>query len=123
MTTPMATALPPDVMAEKAAGAEGAESEPMEEVAPQDAAPPVPESELGLGDFRTQEESMPEELEPTPVPQEEPALISPAEPETEQVFAQPVVSAPRFPMIRIVEIALGVLLIVLIGLTLQFRKR
>lgn len=123
MATPAATTLPPDALAEKAAGAEIAESESMEEAAPAEELPVAPEAELDLGDVRTEDEELPEELETTAVPTEEPAIISPLEPETEQFFDRPVEAAPRIPSIRIVEIALGVILIVLIGLTLQYRKR
>jgi hypothetical protein len=123
VATPAATLLPPDALAEKAAGAEIAESEPMEEVAPAEEPAAAPEAELEVGRAEAEDEDIPEELEPTSVITEEPAIVSPLEPETEQFFDRPVQVAPRIPFIRILEIGLGVLLILLIGLSIQYRKR
>ena len=123
VTTPAATMPPPEAMAEKATGAEIVESEPMEEAAPADELAAAPEAELEVGDFRAEDEELPEEMEPTPVVPEQPATLSPIEPAPEQFFDRPAAAAPRIPFIRIVEVSLGLLLILLIGLTLQYRRR
>ncbi len=123
IASPVATMLPPDALAEKAAGAEIAESESMEEVAPAEEPAAAPEAELEVGGAAAEDEEIPEESEPPPISTAEPAIVSPIEPTTEQFFDRPAQAAPRIPAIRIVEIGFGVLLILLIGLTVQYRKR